>query len=253
MRAARLLPLALVVLLLGAGVASANQDDGLIEHLSGPGPFLRFPSIDVRFLCITRVGNDNQTVAIAPWGRGSTAEFGFKPYVAPPRGATPQQTAKLQCSHDENVKGYIVAAWGHYTGLDNNLFPDNANDKDNPFKVKAESLSIRFMGRTLNDVVDVGFGFDVFMFYGKAFEGFTRVAVEPFRISVAPLAAVNNSPRSRAFHLTVAPTILLGSVDQDDFCNTSACNVVPRQFRAKYETLWSTTVELDILTLIRGD
>jgi hypothetical protein len=225
----------LAVILVPASLAHANQDDGVIEHLSGPGPFLRFPSIDVRFVCITRVGNDNQTVAIAPWGRGSTAEFGFKPYVAPPRGATPQQTAKLQCSHDENVKGYIVAAWGHYTGLDNNLFPDNANDKDNPFKVKAESLSIRFMG------------------YGKAFEGFTRLAVEPLRLSVAPFAAVTNTPRSRAFHLTVAPTIMLGSVDQDDFCNTSACNVAPRQFRAKYETQWSTTVELDILTLIRGD
>jgi len=250
-RGLRSITVVLITLMLPA-VASANQDDGIIEHLSGPGPFLRFPSIDARFLCITRVGNENQTAAIAPWGRGSTTEFGLKKYE-PPARPTPQETAKMQCSHDENVKGYVVAAWGHYTGLDNNLFPDHADDKDNPFKVKAESFSIRFMGRTLGDVVDVGFGFDVFMFYGKAFEGFTRFAVEPLRLSVAPFAAVNNSPRSRAFHLTVAPTILLGSVDQDDFCNTSACNVVPRQFRAKYETLWSTTVEVDILTLFRGD
>jgi hypothetical protein len=80
-----------------------------------------------------------------------------------------------------------------------------------------------------------------------------RFAVEPVRVSVAPFAAVRNSARSRAFHLTVAPTILLGSVDQTDFCNTSACNVAPRQFAAKSETQWATTVELDILTLIRGD
>jgi len=112
---------------------------------------------------------------------------------------------------------------------------------------------VRFMGRTLNDVVDLGFGLDMFMFYGKAFDGFTRIAVEPIRISVAPFAALNSTPRSRAFHLTVAPKILLGSVDQADFCNTSACNAVPRQFSAKAETLWSTTVEVDILTLIRGD
>ena len=242
----------LLASVLAANVASANQDDGLIEHLSGPGPFLRFPSLDIRVACITRVGTENHTVALAPWGRGSTAEFAFKKYV-PPSSPTPQQTAKLQCSRDENVKGYVAVAWGHLTGLDNNLFPDNNDDKDNPFKVKAEVLSARFMGRTLNDVVDVGFGIDVFMFYGKAFDGFTRFALEPFRVSVAPFAAVNNSQRSRAFRLAIAPKIMLGGIDQDDFCNTSACNVVPRQFSAKYETVWATTVEVDILTLIRGN
>jgi hypothetical protein len=228
----------------------AKQDDGILEEMSGPGPFIRFPSLDIRVACITRVGNDNHTVAIAPWGRGSTAEFGFKPYVAP-AGATPQQTARMQCSHDENVRGYVTVAYGHYTSLQNNLFPNNL--KDDQFKVKAESLSVRFMGRTLNDVVDIGFGLDMFMFYGKAFDRVTRLAVEPIRISVAPFAAVGNSARSRAFHLAVAPTILLGGVDQDDFCNTSACNVAPRQFSSRGETQWATTVELDILTLIRGN
>jgi len=87
----------------------------------------------------------------------------------------------------------------------------------------------------------------------KAFDGFTRFAVEPVRVSVAPFVALNNTARSRAFHLTVAPTILLGSVDQADFCNTSACNVAPRQFAAKAETQWEATVEVDILTLIRGN
>lgn len=239
-----------VALSLHAVAASAKQDDGLIEQLSGPGPFLRFPSLDIRVACITRVGTENHTVGLTPWGRGSTAEFGFKPYVAP-AGAGPRETAKMQCSHDENVKGYVTVAYGHYTSLSNNLFANNLTDDQ--FKVKAESLSVRFMGRTLNDVVDVGFGFDMFMFYGKAFDGFTRMTIEPIRISVAPFAAVSNSPRSRAFHLAVAPKIFLGSVDQNDFCNTSSCTAVPRQFFAKAETIWSTTVELDILTLIRGD
>ena len=240
----------LLVFSLSAVTASAKQDDGLFEQMSGPGPFLRFPSLDIRVLCITRVGNDNHTVALEPWGRGSTAEFAIKKYVAP-TGGTPQQTAKAQCARDENVRGFVAVAWAHNTSLQNNLFANNLDDDQ--FKVKAESLSVRFMGRTLNDVVDVGFGLDMFMFYGKAFEGFTRFAVEPVRVSVAPFAAVRNSPRSRAFHLTVAPKILLGSVDQDDFCNTSACNVAPRQFSAKAETLWATTVEVDILTLIRGN
>ena len=44
----------LLMTLVVPAIASANQDDGIIEHLSGPGPFLRFPSIDARFLCITR-------------------------------------------------------------------------------------------------------------------------------------------------------------------------------------------------------
>ena len=250
MRRLRLPISAVASFFLLTGVASALQDDGLVEHMSGPGPFLRFPSLDVRVVCITRVGNDNYTVPLVPWGHGSTAEFGFKPYVAP-AAPTPQQTARLQCSRDEQVRGYVTVAWGHYTSLENNLFANNLNDDQ--FKVKAESLSVRFMGRTLNDVVDVGFGLEMFMFYGKAFDGFTRFAVEPVRLSVAPFAAVSNSARSRAFHLTVAPKILLGSVNQDDFCNTSACNVAPRQFSAKAETLWATTVEVDILTLIRGN
>jgi len=242
--------LALAALCLTARPSLASQDDGIFEHMSGPGPFLRFPSIDIRLLCVTRVGNDNYTVGVAPWGRGSTAEFGFKPYAAP-SGATAQQTAKQQCSHDQNVRGYVTVAWGHNQSLSNNLFPNNLTDDQ--FKVKAEALSVRFMGRTLNDVVDVGFGLDMFMFYGKAFDRFTRIAVEPIRVSVAPFAAINDSARSRAFRLVVAPKILLGTVDQNDFCNTSACTVAPRQFSARAETLWSTTVELDILTLIRGD
>jgi hypothetical protein len=231
------------------GTSWAKQDDGILEHLSGPGPFLRFPSLDIRVVCFTRVGNDNYTVPLAPWGHGSTAEFAVRPYRATTTG--PAQTAKQQCSRDENVRGFITVAYGHHTSLENNLFPNNL--RDDPFKVKAESISVRFMGRTAGDVLDVGFGFDMFMFHGKAFDTFTRFAVEPVRVSVAPFVALNNSARARAFHLTVAPKIILGSVNQDDFCNTSACTVAPRQFSARVETLWSTTVEIDILTLIRGN
>ena len=245
----RLITLMLVALVLPAGTASAKQDDGIIEHLSGPGPFLRFPSLDIRVVCFTRVANNNYAVALAPWGHGSTAEFAVKPYRATATG--PAQTAKEQCSRDENVRGFITVAYGHHTSLENNLFPNNL--RDDPFKVKAESVSVRFMGRTAGDVVDIGFGLDMFMFHGQAFDSFMRFAVEPVRVSVAPFAALNNSARSRAFHLTVAPKILLGSVNQDDFCNTSACTAVPRQFSSRVETLWTSTVEIDILTLIRGN
>jgi hypothetical protein len=234
---------------LHAGVAHAKQDDGLWEHMSGPGPFLRFPSLDIRVVCFTRVADTNYAVPLAPWGHGSTAEFAVRPYRATTTGGA--ATAREQCSRDENVRGFISVAYGHNTSLENNLFPNNL--RDDVFKVKAESLSVRFMGRTAGDVVDLGFGFDMFMFHGEAFEGFTRFAVEPVRVSVAPFVALNNSARSRAFHLTIAPKIILGSVNQDDFCNTSACTVAPRQFSARAETLWSATVEVDILTLIRGN
>jgi hypothetical protein len=244
-RRLRLITAVLCAVILPAGVASAKQDDGIVEHLSGPGPFLRFPSLDIRVVCFTRVANDNYAVALAPWGRGSTAEFGVRPYSGSATGGA--ATAKQQCSRDENVRGFITVAYGHHTSLENNLFQNNL--RDDAFKVKAESLSVRFMGRTAGDVLDVGFGFDMYMFHGKAFDRFTRFAVEPVRVSVA----LNNSARARAFHLTVAPKIILGSVNQDDFCNTSACTAVPRQFSARVETLWSTTFEVDILTLIRGN
>ena len=249
MKRARLLILILACLGLLPHPSSAKQDDGILEHMSGPGPFLRFPSLDIRVVCFTRVANDNYAVPLAPWGHGSTAEFAVRPYRATTAGAA--ATAREQCSRDENVRGFISVAYGHHTSLENNLFPNNL--RDDVFKVKAESLSVRFMGRTAGDVVDLGFGFDMFMFHGEAFEGFTRFAVEPVRVSVAPFVALNNSARSRAFHLTIAPKIILGSVNQDDFCNTSACTVAPRQFSARVETLWSATVEVDILTLIRGN
>jgi hypothetical protein len=246
----RLLCLFLLASAVQPGVSLAKQDDGVLEHLSGPGPFIRWPSLDVRVACITRVGNDTHTVALAPWGRGSTAEFAFRPYTAPAR-ATAEHTAKLQCSRDEQVRGYIAVAYGHYTSVQNNLFPDNLEDEQ--FKVKADSISVRFMGRTLNDVVDVGFGLNMFWFYGPAFDRFTRLSVEPVRVSVAPFAAIRSTARTRAFHLTVAPTFFLGKMDQDDFCNSRGCTTTPRQFSSKAETLWATTVEVDVLTLIRGD
>ena len=249
MKLPRLLCLFLLSWAVQSGVGYAKQDDGILEELSGPGPFIRFPSLDVRVVCFTRVANNNYAVPLAPWGHGSTAEFAVKPYR--PSTTGPAETARQQCSRDENLRGFITVAYGHHFSLQNNLFPNNLEDSQ--FKVKAESVSVRFMGRTAGDVVDVGFGFDLFMFHGKAFDGFTRFAVEPVRVSVAPLVALNNSARARAFHLTVAPKILLGSVNQDDFCNTSECTVAPRQFSAKAETLWSATVEVDILTLIRGN
>lgn len=245
----RVLTAVVFALVVSIQPASAKQDDGVIEQMSGPGPFIRFPSLDVRVVCFTSVANDSYAVALAPWGRGSTSEFGVKPFRASTTGGA--ATAKQQCSRDENVKGFITVAYGHYTGLENNLFPNNL--RDDPFKVKAEGLSVRFMGRTAGDVLDVGVGFNALWFHGKAFETFTRFSVEPVRLSVAPFAALSNSARARAFHLTAAPMIILGSVDQDDFCNTSACTATPRQFSSRVETLWSTTVEVDILTLIRGN
>jgi hypothetical protein len=245
----RLLCLSLVTWTALTGVSFAKQDDGVLENLSGPGPFIRFPSLDIRVVCFTRVANDNHAVGLAPWGYGSTSEFAVRPYRASTTGAA--ATAKEQCSRDENVRGFIAVAYGHYTGIENNLFPNNL--RDDAFKVKAESLSVRFMGRTAGDAVDIGFGFNALWFHGKAFETFTRFSVEPVRLSVAPFVALGNSARARAFHLTVAPMIILGSVNQDDFCNTSACTVTPRQFSSRVETLWSTTVEVDILTLIRGN
>jgi hypothetical protein len=245
----RLLCLLSLAWAMQTSAALAKQDDGILEHLSGPGPFLRFPSLDIRVVCFTRVADSNHAVALAPWGHGSTAEFAVRPYRATTTGTA--ATAKQQCSRDENVRGFITVAYGHHTSLENNLFPNNL--RDDPFKVKAESLSVRFMGRTAGDVLDLGFGFDMFMFHGQAFDGFTRFAVEPVRVSVAPFVALSNSARSRAFHLTVAPKIILGSVNQDDFCNTDACTAVPRQFSSRVETLWTTTVEVDILTLIRGN
>jgi hypothetical protein len=248
-RGLRLVAFLLLGILVSVPPALAKQDDGIIEQMSGPGPFLRFPSLDVRVACFTSVANDTYAVALAPWGRGSTSEFGVKPFRTSTTGGA--ATAKQQCSRDENVKGFISVAYGHYTGIENNLFPNNLRDA--AFKVKAEILSVRFMGRTAGDVLDVGFGFNALWFHGKAFETFTRFSVEPVRLSVAPFAALNNSARARAFHLTAAPMIILGSVDQDDFCNTSACTATPRQFSSRVETLWSTTVEVDILTLVRGN
>ena len=108
MRRLRLLTAVLVAFALQTGVASALQDDGLIEHMSGPGPFLRWPSLQVRVVCFTRVGNDNYNVPLAPCEHGSTAEFADRPYRATATG--PAQTAKQQCSRDDIVRGYSTVA-----------------------------------------------------------------------------------------------------------------------------------------------
>lgn len=252
MRCLRLISLALICVAVSSVAASAKQDDGVIEHLSGPGPFIRFPSLDVRILCVTHVGGTaidpeaghNETVGLAPWSRGSTAEFGA---MSPSSRAS---EARIQCANDDKVRGYLTVAHGHYSSLENNLFANNLTDDQ--FKVKAESVSVRFMGRTIRDVVDVGVGLNVFWFHGKAFETFTRASVEPFRPSVAPFAALTSTPRTRAFHVGVAPTIFIGTMDQDDFCNTSGCTAVPRQFGTRGEILWATSMEVDVFTLIKG-
>ncbi len=242
----RLLALFLLAFGLQAGTSLAKQDDGILEHLSGPGPFIRFPAFEYRVACFARVDGKVYTSWMRPWERGAGFEF---PHLTPKPGTTPDERAHETCARDERVLGYVSVAYGHYFSLENNLFPDNLTD--DVFKVKAESVSVRYMARVLN-AVDVGFGANVFWFHGKAFESFTRFALEPVRVSVAPFAMLTESPRARAVHVTAAPTILLGRIVGQDFCNTPACTATPRPFASKAETVWATGISVDVITLVTG-
>jgi hypothetical protein len=243
---ARLSPVLAILFSLCAGAASAKQDDGLLEHLSGPGPFIRFPAFEYRVACFARVDGKVYTSWMRPWERGAGFEFAR---VTPKAGTTADERAHETCAKDERVLGYVSVAYGHYFSLENNLFPDHFTD--DVFKVKAESASVRYMARVLN-AVDVGFGANVFWFHGKAFESFTKVSLEPVRVSVAPFAMLTESPRARAVHVTAAPTILLGRIVGQDFCNTPACTVTPRPFSSRAETIWATGLSVDLITLVTG-
>jgi hypothetical protein len=248
-RRLRLLTVLSTAFLLQAGVASALEDPGILEHMSGPGPFVRFPGVTYKVACFSRVGDKTYTSFMHPTDRGAALEWEHKEHPEPPRGNA-QAEAHKKCADDKDVLGFVAVSYGHYFSLENNLFPHDLTDS--AFTVKAESASVRFMGRTLQGVVDVGFGADIFWFHGDAFESFTRFALEPVRLSVAPFAALTDSPRARAFHLTVAPKILFGSLTQAGFCNTSKCSVTPREFATRAETLWTTTFEVDVVTLVSG-
>jgi hypothetical protein len=238
-----------VICLAHAASASAKQDDGLWEHLSGPGPFVRFPAVEYRFACFTSVGGRTHGTILHPWDGGATAEFAHRRHPQPAPSDT-KAVAHKECAEDRNVRAYVTVAYGHYFSLENNLFPDNLTD--DAFAVKAESASIRFMSRTAGGTLDVGVGADVFWFHGKSFDSFTRLALEPVRVAVAPFAALSDSARARSFQLVVAPAIILGTLDQSDFCNTAACSVAPRPFRSRLEVVWATNFSVDVVTLISG-
>ena len=132
-----------------------NRTTVLLEHLSGPGPFLRFPSLDIRVAVHHERGATHRADRTTRWRwrRGDTVR---PPNLASNRTSPPapagagrvrrQTRQRCSASRDENVRGYVSVAYGHYFSLENNLFANNLTDDQ--FKVKAESVSVRFMGRT---------------------------------------------------------------------------------------------------------
>lgn len=245
MKLLRLITAFLVASSLQAGVSFALED-GILEHLSGPGPFFRF-GFEYRALCVSQpAGTSGPTASwLHPYDRGAALDVPAWGHA--PKGTDARALAHQACARDQDVKAYVAFSYGHYFSVQNNLFPDNLDDK--AFKVKAESAGARFMTR-IHPAVDVGIGASVFWFHGQAFSSFARFTLEPVRLSVAPFAALSDSPRAKAFRFTVAPTILFGTVDQDDFCNTSACTVTPRQFSSQAETIWASTITIDVFSLV---
>jgi hypothetical protein len=277
----RVWALGLIVCGFQTGTSFAAAD--WLDKLSGPGPFRSYLGLTYRFLCVANAGDVRTLPELDPSVPQRTDSEGFFTWLHPfqpsagiisvadaddrrmdavtaaqplVRGIINGQTitadqwkpaaAKL-CQADERARGYasFTARW--YKSVENNLFQ---RDPENPlYEVRLLDTEFAFTAR-LNRGLAVGGGAGVFWFSGDAFDSFRRATVTPILVEGFPVAAAGDRLKYRFIRLYGAYTMILGKLDESDFCTRGKCSR-PAPFHVANEFVWRYGVDVDLAALLQ--
>jgi hypothetical protein len=187
---AKRLLILLAILLAFPTLAWAQKDDGwwgTLERLSGPGPFYG-GGVDLGLVCAADTGPLYLCLLKAPTPDG--------------RNEFPSQVIGLRVS-------------GVSSG-DRERFEDITGDR-RPVHVLEIGASYKYR---FHRAFDAGVAASWLRFSGDGFDAFTRVALTPVSVSLAPLATASAEPWARVFRLRLEETYITKGFTGADFGNS---------------------------------
>ena len=253
MKTARVCVALAVAWCMQVGVAHAYVD--FWDRLSGPGPFVGFV-IPYRFLCVSQ-GSDQARFrqppgastqpdeTFATWIGPFDAASNFIPVRTPPSGAAnAREQARLDCLHDERLRGYSILTTTFFGSTSNRLFP---SDPDNSrYGVRITHVEWAYAIR-LHDTLDVSAAVGFSRFSGEVFDPFWRPSLTPIVVRFAPLAFKWPNQKGRSLKIALGLVTHFDGFDAADFCNIDAvtCANVDTSFRSNRERILRVGVEIN--------
>lgn len=210
---------------------------GWLDKLSGPGPF-------------TLVGAE---IEVACYGVDRFAKPGAQ------AGATAQvqagggtDTSSLWVldpgcfrADRRRPRASLVAQLAGFVNGDNPLLYNGASGPERSGSDVGGFLFLPAIDVSLNRFVDVGAGLGLIRFSGDDFNAFTRGAIQPFRVTVRPLAGIGkggDEPRNEWLQVR-ATGLLIGRLEAVDF------GAIPGTYTESGEFQWQVQLLIDLGSL----
>jgi hypothetical protein len=222
--------------------AFALWGGGWLERLSGPGPFWG-NVFDERFLCVALPGKAADADSVLrdnEWGRRLTRQIGSRTWISAAGCQflnTDRNDPRLEVGVDFGFlsSSHNVLNYSNRPGL-------SEDDKKVGLRTFALTADVR-----VNRLVDVGASIGRASFRSPdadLFPGFSRLMVQPLRVTVRPLVFLSTSSRSEAFVLRFDATKFSEAFTDADF------GAAPGTFNEPGEITWAWSFRVDPLALI---
>lgn len=213
---------------------------GWLDKLSGPGPF-------------TLVGAE---IEVACYGVDRFARPGVQPGAqAQVRASGGPDTSSLWVldpgcfrADRRRPRASLVAQFAGFFNGDNPLLYSSGSGRERSGSDVGGFLFIPAVDVSLNRFVDVGAGLGLIRFSGDDFNAFTRGAIQPFRVTLRPLAGIGkggDGPRNEWLQVR-ATGLLIGRLEAVDF------GAIPGTYTESGEFQWQVQLLIDLGSLGLG-
>lgn len=220
------------LLLLAPAPAHALWGGGWLEKLSGPGPF-RGQVFDARLLCVATEGASTRDRGDEAIGSRITYALGDRAWL------TPAGCHRLKPDEKRVEFGVDFGFLGSQANVLDYTNRGVLGDDDTEVNVRTFMVTADLR---VNRVLDVGAGIGRASFNPERedlFEGFSRVVLQPIRVTTRPLAIFSERAWTEALLLRFDATKFNGRFTAEDF------GARPGSFNEPGEITWSWSIRVD--------
>ena len=240
----------LMLLVSSGGCRHAVAGGGWFERLSGPGPFGGF-DFDFRQCLDSREKRLEKVIEFLEKNGGSQAEIDRLTGMLEAGRQPPDQlgtttaggggAASWNCSRSRNRFRLSPAAFSTNVGMfwsskNNMTYGPEVAGSD---KVKAVKI-VEGFDLALHEVLDVGIGTGVVIFWGERFDPLTKWLIQPIRLTFFPLTPFGEDDRLELLYVRISGNVMPFGFKDTDF------GAIPGTFDVGAEWLWDITVSLDV-------
>jgi hypothetical protein len=213
---------------------------GWLDKLSGPGPFtLVGAEIEVACYGVRRLATRDTPTDAAAQVQASGGPDMSSLWVLDP-GCYRADRRRPRAS--------LVAQFAGFFNGDNPLLYGEGSVRERSGSDVGGFLFIPAIDVSLNRFVDVGAGLGLVRFSGDDFNAFTRGAIQPFRVTLRPLAGIGDGGAAPGNEwLQVRATgLLIGRLEAADF------GAIPGTYTESGEFQWQVQLLIDLGSLGLG-